>query len=321
MRLNFIKNNSLNFLRKEIKGIEYFPFFDQIEKEINNKKYQVVYSRDKKEIVGGCLWYEKSEKSAHIYLLFVKKLFRDKYYSKKILEHVVNQIKDHGYSKISSCVDKLNGKSIGTFLKSGFKITSFIFDKNAFLLVKDFNKKENYEILLQDLFLEEDLTKKKEILKQLLSAPILSLESLKKINTNNLNIKDRGSLNKFRYLRYLADSNKPEGLEALTELSKKIDEISKIESMLDRLKLLKYIAIHGEKDSSNKATKKLYDNLPAILKLKNPELKASLLRYLAIHLRGSGQKKVISYLEGIKNKRIKSTSLDYFTLYTENEKK
>lgn len=123
------------------------------------------------------------------------------------------------------------------------------------------------------------------------------------------------SLNKFRYLRYLADSNKPEGLEALVELSKKINEISKIESMLDRLKLLKYIAIHGEKESSNKATKKLYDNLPVILKLENPELQASLLRYLAIHLRGSMQKKVISYLEGIKNKRIKNTSLNYFTLY------
>lgn len=321
MKLNFIKNNSLNFLRKEIEGIEYSPPFDQIEKEIINKKYEIVYLKYNKEIVSGCLWYEKSEKNAHIYLLFVKKPFRDKGYSKKTLEYVVKQIKDYGYLKISSCVDRLNEKSLNIFLKSGFRITSFIFDKNIFLLSKDYNKKENYEFLLQDLFLEEDLTKKKEILEQLLSTPVLALESLKKIDPNNLDMENMRPLNRFRYLKYLADSNKHAGLKALIELSKKINEVSKIKPVVDRLKLLKYIAIHSEKESSNKATKKLYDNLPAILKLENPELQASFLRYLAIHLRGSTQKRVISHLKKIKNKRIRNTSLDYFTLYMENEKK
>jgi GNAT superfamily N-acetyltransferase len=321
MELNFIEDNNLNFLEKEIKGIEYFPSFDEIAREIENKKYQIIYLVNNKKIIGGSVWYEKNENRAHIYLLFVKKDFRDKDYSKKIIDYTINRIKSYGYSQVSVCVNRSNGKCLDILLKKHFRITSFIFDKDMFLLLKDFEKAENknYEVLL-NLFFDDDLTKKKQNLEKLLMDPTTSLALLKTIDIDNLNIKTMSSLNKFRYLRYLADSNNKSGLYALTELCKEVNKIAKIEPVLDRLKLLKYIAIHGEKKYSEMATKKLYENLPAILNLQNPELQASFLRCLALHLQGEKKKKIISHLKKIKNKQIKNTSLDYYITYNKNAK-
>ena len=79
-------------------------------------------------------------------------------------------------------------------------------------------------------------------------------------------------------------------------------------------------AAHSKEEISRKAIKLLFDNLDEIAGINNPELQASFLRYLAIHTRGNMQRRVVSNIRRIKSKEVKDTSLDYFTLYSKDDK-
>ncbi len=315
MKLNFIENNNLkNFIRC-INGLEYLPNPNSIKKTLKNELYNIIYAKKNNKIIGGCVWFKKNRRNAHIYILFIKKDFRKKGFAKKIIEYVIKKSEKRGYASISSFVDKSNKNSICAFLQSGFEICAFNFDRNFILLKREKKKEEEYyERLIYDLFLSDDLEVKKGSLEKLLQNPVLSMEVLRKkrgIDKTRLD-----PANRLKYLKFLADSEEENGVMALKELGNRLNEMCSIAPLSERLKLLKYVAIHSKKEISQKAINMLYHYLGEIVKIKNPELCSSFLRYLAIHLYGKKKNKVLSYLKKVKNSEVKKTSMDYILRHT-----
>lgn len=314
MNQNFIESNDLGILFKEIESIENFPRKEKIMENLSSKNYQCFYLKELNDIIGGIVIYPQDDK-IHIYLLFVKPEFRKQGFGGKILVNTWDKIDSLRSKEFSAIVSISNIPMLGLLQKKGFAPKSFIFDKKSFLMISE--SKENIDKKLLELFLTEDLNEKKSILLELLpgiKSDILSCQDLYKFNPDNLKGTD-----KYKFLRALSDSNNFEAYDSLQKLCKEINLIGQIEDIYDRLKLLKYVAIHGDKVSSQNAIKELSNNYESILQLKNPELKASLLRYLALHTTGETKEKMVLAMNNLNHTKTKETSLDYFTLYEEGK--
>lgn len=312
--MNFTNNVDLEMFAKEATNQPKFFDLEAVKKKLAGEDYKVTYLHLDSQIVGGCLWYKKNLKQAHIYLIFIKNQYQHKGYGREVLKHVLKDIDDENIKETTVCINNNNNKTIKLFLGESFRILSVILNKGAFMLIK---AKEEEVQMIQNLLFEDDIFKKMDILENILLNNYTSLNLLGKddlLDINNMNNK-----NKFRYLKILSDSDKGEGVEALGKLSRYIDEINEIYPIVDRLKILKYIAIHAEKQYSEKAIETLYRNMKNILELKNEELKASYLRYLLLHVRDQLKEEVLlKNFNLINNEKVKETSYDYVSIMNKN---